>query len=150
MESRRLRSGELARLAGVSPDTLRHYERVGVLPRPERTAAGYRQYPAGAIERVRLVRGAIAIGFSLAELGRILRVRDAGGAPCREVRAMAKSKLAGLRQQIADLTTLSDVLRKLLRDWGRRLARTPRGKQAALLEALSAFPHAPALTRRKR
>ena len=54
--TRMLRSGELARLCGVSTDTLRHYEDVGVLPKPHRTGAGYRQYPLGAAERVRIVR----------------------------------------------------------------------------------------------
>ena len=66
-ETRYLRSGELAKLTGVSTDTLRHYERLGVLPRPARTAAGYRQYAPAAVDRVRTVRGAIAVGFSLNE-----------------------------------------------------------------------------------
>jgi len=67
-----LRAGELARLCGVSTDTLRHYERVGVMARPLRTRAGYRQYPAEALLRVRVVRRALAIGFTLAELSKIL------------------------------------------------------------------------------
>jgi DNA-binding transcriptional MerR regulator len=87
-----MRSGELARECGVSTDTLRHYERIGVLPRPKRTASGYREYPADAGKRVRLVRRALGIGFTLDELAGILQTRDAGGAPCREVRALAESK----------------------------------------------------------
>ena len=58
------RSGELAELAGVSTDTLRHYERKGVLARPLRTANDYRQYPATALQRVRLVRRALSVGFT--------------------------------------------------------------------------------------
>lgn len=129
-------SGELARLAGVSADTLRHYERVGVLPRPPRTAAGYRRYPASAVDRVRLIRRALAIGFSLDELRRILQSRDRGGTPCQGVRALAASKLSQLEQRIAELEGLRDQLRSLLIDWDGRLARTPNGEPARLLESL--------------
>jgi DNA-binding transcriptional MerR regulator len=131
-----LRAGELARACGISTDTLRHYERVGVLPRPQRTSAGYRQYPAEALVRVRTIRRALAIGFSLAELARILRVRERGGAPCREVRALAVAKLADLERQLDDLTVLRDQLRQLVVDWEQRLDATPEGTQARLLDAL--------------
>nr|MDQ5839375.1 MerR family transcriptional regulator [Acidobacteriota bacterium] len=83
-----LRAGELARAAGVSTDTLRHYERKGVLACPRRSANGYREYPADALARVRLVRRALAVGFTLDELARILRARERGVAPCREVREL--------------------------------------------------------------
>jgi MerR family transcriptional regulator, copper efflux regulator len=131
-----LLSGELARLAGVSTDTLRHYERVGVLPRPPRTGSGYRRYPASAVDRVRLIRRALAIGFSLDELRRILQSRDRGGVPCQGVRALAASKLSQLEQRIAELEGLRDQLRGLLIDWDGRLARTPDGQPARLLESL--------------
>lgn len=135
-EGRELLSGELARLAGVSADTLRHYERVGVLPRPPRTQSGYRRYPVSAVDRVRLIRRALAIGFSLDELRRILQSRDRGGAPCQGVRALAASKLSQLEQRIAELEDLRDQLRSLLIDWDVRLARTPDGQPARLLESL--------------
>src|SRR4051812_28459483 len=89
-----LLAGELARLAGVSSDTLRHYERKGVLPRPLRLSNGYRKYPASSVDRVRLIRRALAVGFTLDELARFLKARDRGQAPCREVRALASEKLA--------------------------------------------------------
>jgi len=129
-------SGELAKLAGVSSDTLRHYERVGVLPRPPRTQSGYRRYPPSAVDRVRLIRRALAIGFSLDELRRVLQVRDRGGAPCRHVRDLAASKLTQLEQRIVELEALRDQLRGLLQDWDGRLARTPDGQPARLLESL--------------
>ena len=129
-------SGELARLSGVSADTLRHYERIGVLARPPRTQSGYRRYPSSAVDRVRLIRRALAIGFSLEELRRILRARDAGGAPCQGVRALAASKLGQLEQRIAELESLRDQLRSLLVDWDDRLSRTPDGEPARLLESL--------------
>src|SRR5207247_8757529 len=67
-----LRSGDLARLAGVSTDTLRHYERKGLLARPRRSANGYREYPASALDRVRLVRHALGIGCTLSDFGGML------------------------------------------------------------------------------
>jgi DNA-binding transcriptional MerR regulator len=100
---RPLRSGELARRAGVSPDTLRHYERRGLLPRPPRSAAGYRLYPPEALERVRLIRGALSIGFTVKELAAILSERDRGGAPCRRVRTLAAGKLSQIELQLRAL-----------------------------------------------
>ncbi|MEO8499777.1 MAG: MerR family transcriptional regulator [Vicinamibacteria bacterium] len=86
-------SGELARRAGVSADTLRHYERVGVLTKPARSASNYRVYPEAALARVELVRRSLAFGFSLAELATLLRERERGAPPCRKVRALAAEKL---------------------------------------------------------
>jgi len=133
---RYLRSGELAKLTGVSTDTLRHYERMRVLQRPARTAAGYRQYPAEAADRVRLVRRAIALGFSLDELARILRVRDQNGAPCRAVHALAVGKLAQLDRRISDLVALRGQLQSIVSQWSAALDRTPDGQRAGLLENL--------------
>jgi DNA-binding transcriptional MerR regulator len=131
-----MKSGELARLCGVSTDTLRHYERVGVLPRAARTQSGYRQYPAEAQVRVMAIRRALALGFSLAELARIFRVRERGGAPCREVRRLAEEKLGEIDQRLVDLGALRDDLREILADWDKRLAATPEGSRAELLERL--------------
>ena len=131
-----MRSGELAESAGVSTDTLRHYERIGVLPRPARTAGGYRQYPAEAADRVRMVRQAVALGFSLAELARILRVRDRGGAPCRQVHALAVEKLAQLDRQIDGLVAMRCQLQTIVARWGAELDGIPEGQRAGLLESL--------------
>jgi len=135
-----MKSGQLARECGVSTDTLRHYEQIGVLPRPKRTASGYRQYPPEAVQRVRLVRRALEIGFTLEELARILKVRDSGGAPCREVRALAETKLEQVISGIDDLCDLRDHLRSVLDNWDKRLSETPRGARAGLLEALMTLP----------
>jgi DNA-binding transcriptional MerR regulator len=135
IRQRYLRSGEVAKLTGVSTDTLRHYERLRVLPRPPRTAAGYRQYSPEAVDRVRLIRRALGLGFSLNELTRILRVRDAGGAPCRQVHALAKEKLAQLDLKISDLLALRTQLQTVIAQWGAQLDHTPAGKRAGLLEA---------------
>lgn len=132
-----LRSSELARLAGVSTDTLRHYERKGLLARPRRSANGYREYPASALDRVRLVQRAVAIGFTLDELSRILSVRDRGGAPCHEVRALAGSKLADVESKLDELNALRDELQRLLRDWDALLKKSPASGRAGLLDALA-------------
>ncbi len=133
-----LRSGELARLAGVSADTLRHYERQGLMASPRRSSNGYREYPASALDRVRLIRSALAVGFTLDELARILKVREQGGAPCRQVRQLAAAKLAEVETLLREVTAIRDALRKLLRDWDKKLATTRESERAGLLEALAA------------
>jgi DNA-binding transcriptional MerR regulator len=132
-----LSSGELAGLAGVSRDTLRHYERKGVLARPLRGHNGYRQYPSEALQRVQLVRRALSVGFTLDELAGVLKVRDAGGAPCEQVRKLAAQKLVDVQDQLRELSKLRDALQDTLNDWDARLARRGPGKRASLLESLS-------------
>jgi DNA-binding transcriptional MerR regulator len=132
------RSGELAELAGVSTDTLRHYERKGVLSRPLRKANDYRQYPASALGRVRLIRRALAVGFRLDELASVLRVRDSGGAPCIEVRALAAAKLLDIETRLREMTELRKELRAVLQDWDTRLKHRTPGQRARLLESLNA------------
>ena len=132
-----LRSGEVAQLAGVSPDTLRHYERLKLIAVPRRSEGNYRMYPADTVDRVRLIRRALAVGFSLPELARILKVRDANGVPCRQARRLLEEKLTQVEQQITDLAAMRDHLRLVLKDWDDRLNATPDGKQARLLETLT-------------
>jgi len=138
-----LSSGELADLAGVSRDTLRHYERKGVLPRPLRGHNAYRQYPPEALQRVQLVRRALSVGFTLDELARVLKVRDAGGAPCEDVRRLAAQKLLNVQDQLRELTRLRDDLQETIKEWDTRLARRAGGKRANLLESLSVDPNLP-------
>lgn len=132
-----MRTSEIARLAGVGPDTIRLYERRGLLARARRSANGYREYPSEAAERVRLIRRALAIGFTLDELRMILSARDRGQAPCRAVRTLAAEKLETLERHLEDLAQLRDRIRGVLLDWDARLARTPRGQRAGLLQALA-------------
>ena len=135
-----MRAGSLAREAGVSTDTLRHYERKGVLPKPRRSPNGYREYPPEALARVLLVRRALAFGFTLDELARVLRARERGSAPCKEVRALAASKLAGVEARLEELATLRDELRATLDEWDSRLLKTGKDARANLLESLSGRP----------
>jgi len=138
-------AGELASAVGVSTDTLRHYERKGVLPRPRRAANGYRQYPEIALERVLMVRRALAIGFTLDELAKILNERDRGGTPCRDVRKLVDDKLKDVEKQLVDITALRDELRRIGLDWDRRLAGKPTDGKFELLKSLTSdekFEHA--------
>jgi DNA-binding transcriptional MerR regulator len=131
-----LHSGGLAKAAGVSPDTIRHYEKIGVLPQASRTASGYRLYPASAVERVLVVQRALRIGFTLAELGEVLKARDAGGAPCQRVYNLAKEKLQGVSEDIAALKKTEKYLKQVLADWERRMRHTRPGQPSHLLHSL--------------
>jgi DNA-binding transcriptional MerR regulator len=131
-----LRSGELGRLTGVSADTLRHYERLGILPTSLRTNGGYRIFPTSAIERVQLAQRALQLGFSLKELAEILRNHDSGGVPCHRVLNLTEEKLHALGQRIEELQQTQDYMRKLVRNWRGRLKHTPPGSKAMLLHSL--------------
>jgi DNA-binding transcriptional MerR regulator len=135
-----LGASDLAKLSGVSTDTLRHYERKGLLPLPPRTTGGYRRYPGEAVARVRLIQRALVIGFSLDELAGVLRERAAGGAPCQKVRGVVQNRLADLNQQLAELKLLKRDLHTILEEWNARLASTPSGERAHLLDALAQRP----------
>ena len=89
MADRGFTIGEFARRAGVSPDTVRYYERHGVLPKAERAANGYRRYSEKSVSRIRFVRDALRVGFSVKQIARFLRARETGKPPCQEVRAAA-------------------------------------------------------------
>jgi len=138
MQSKPYRSGELAKLAGVSTDTLRFYERSRLLPLAPRAANGYRCYPRESLQRVLLIRRALGLGFSVAELARVLKARDSGGAPCKTVRALAAEKLQQIEAQLKQLKRFRKELTVTLQDWDRRLVGTAPGQPAHLLEAISA------------
>jgi DNA-binding transcriptional MerR regulator len=127
---------EAAARAGVSADTIRYYERVGVLPRAPRTAAGYRRYTEEAVARIAFVRNAAAFGFPLKELAGFLRARDAGQPPCRSVKAAAERLLADMDRQLAALLDARRAMAATLQEWESRLAQTPRGSAARLLDSL--------------
>jgi DNA-binding transcriptional MerR regulator len=131
-----MRSGELARRSGVSTDTLRHYERLRLLPKPPRTAGGYRDYPESAAERVRLIRGALNLGFSLSDMREILALRDKGGVPCRKTLETARARLKELDGQVDELLRARRQLQRVVESWEDRIARTPEGRPARLLESL--------------
>ena len=130
-----LLSGQLAKLAGISADTLRHYERMKLLAAPRRSPGNYRLYPAETVDRVRLIQRALTVGFSLPELAQILKIRDKGGSPCRQVRGLLEQKVQHMNEQIRELAAMRDYLTTVLADWDEQLAHA-NGKPARLLETL--------------
>jgi len=112
-----LHIGQLAKLAGVRPDTVRFYERDGLLARPERSPAGYRIYDEAAVKRLRFVKQAQALGFSLDEIRRILSLRGRGKETCRCVIAMAQATLVETEQKLEELQKFRDALKANLVRW---------------------------------
>ncbi len=133
---RPLKSGELARAAGISPDTLRHYEKLGLLPIPVRSQGGYRLYPPDTLPLVQMIRSAIRVGFTLSELADVLKQRRAGRAPCRKVADLSARHLDALNQRILDLTRLRDWLSATVETWQSRLQTLGSGESAKFLESL--------------
>jgi MerR family transcriptional regulator, Zn(II)-responsive regulator of zntA len=98
--------GEMATLAGMTTKTLRFYEARDLLPAPTRTPGGYRDYPPEVLNRLNFIRRGRNAGLSLAQIGEILDLRDAGQAPCHHVAVLLSDQLAQLDRQIADLQEL--------------------------------------------
>jgi DNA-binding transcriptional MerR regulator len=136
MNPGQLRVGDVASKAGVSVDTVRHYERKGVLQNVSRDASGYRRYPESAVDRVLVIRRALTLGFSLDELASIFRERAAGSAPCGRVRDLAGRKLEELDQRIAALLALREALSETISGWDERLRGRNDGELAHLLDKL--------------
>jgi DNA-binding transcriptional MerR regulator len=132
-----LHCGALAKATGVSPDTIRHDEKIGVLAKAQRTEAGYRLYPESAVERVHVVQRALRIGFTLAELAEVLKARDAGGVPCKRVHSLAKEKLKRITADIEAMRQTERYLRRVLADWEHRLEHTATGQRSNLLHSLT-------------
>lgn len=137
-----MRIGEAAARAGTSRDTLRYYEREGLIPKAPRTSGGYRDYSEALVDRVRMVRNALRFGFSIKQVTAFLRARDDGKPPCLQVRAAAAQLRTAMDKQIEDLTAARAAIDRALADWDDRLAKTATGRPARLLEALPEHPAA--------
>ena len=133
-----LRIGEVARRTGLSPDSIRHYERLGLVPVAPRSVGGLRLYPESTVRRVQVVQAALAVGFTLRELASAFAERRAGRPPCRRIRTLAQAKLADVERRIGDLQRLQQALTWTLRDWDKRLAHGD--GPAGLLDALADAP----------
>ena len=101
-----MRIGEIAKRAGVTVDTVRFYERVGVLPAPARTESGYRDYEPETVERIQLTRELQGIGFTLSDAVGALAAHDAGGATCESERWRLQAVLDRVDARLAELTAL--------------------------------------------
>lgn len=105
--------GQLARQAGVNIETIRYYERRGLLPDPPRSRAGYRQYPPEAIGRLTFIRRAQTLGFTLAEISELLDLRVGPTQACEDVETKARSAIARCQAKIDELQQMSRALGKL-------------------------------------
>ncbi len=105
--------GRLAREAGVNADTVRYYEREGLLPAPRRTDAGYRLYSPESVGRLRFIKGGQRLGLRLAEIRELLEVHDRGSCACGHTDALVRRRLAEVDAEIARLTELRRELASL-------------------------------------
>ncbi len=124
--------GKVARLAQVGVETIRFYEREGLVEKPPRAPSGYRQYPRETVARIRFIRRAKELGFSLKEIKELLALRVAPGTTCGDIRKRAKAKIDSIEEKIASLERMKEALQ--------RLAARCRGKgptsRCPILEAL--------------
>jgi DNA-binding transcriptional MerR regulator len=127
-----MRSSEVASRAGVNVETLRYYERRGILREPRRSASGYRSYDADAVRTVRFVKCAQELGFSLREVDSLLELAAGGPRNCDAARGLAAAKVADLEVRISRLTTMRDSLRLLVATCDRSRSR----RECPLLEAI--------------
>jgi DNA-binding transcriptional MerR regulator len=104
--TRGMRVAELAGAVSVSPDTVRYYEKAGLLPQPKRTPAGYREYDGSSIDRLRFIQGAQRLGLKLTDIRDLLAIRDTGQCPCEPAEDLLSRRLAEVDAHLARLTVL--------------------------------------------
>lgn len=131
-EDHRLTIGALADAAGVGRETVRFYEREGLVADPRGSGHGYRLYPPETVTRLRFIRRAQQLGFTLSEISELLQLRADDEAACEAVEARARRKLADVESKIADLRRIGDALARLVE---RCEARQPTG-DCPILEEL--------------
>jgi len=133
-----MRTSELARQAGVNPETLRYYERRGLLDEPPRTPAHYRDYPEAALGLLRFIKRAQQLGFTLDDVEELLHLNHGGPESCEAARALAQARTADLTARIADLRRMRDSLAELIASCG-----LPRAERTcSLLAAIDDNPPA--------
>jgi MerR family mercuric resistance operon transcriptional regulator len=115
--------GRLAHVAGVGVETVRYYQRRGLLPQPSPTRGAYRQYPPAAAARLRFIRRAQQLGFTLDEISSLLQLSD--GTDRRSIRRITAARLAQLRERMADMQRMASALEHVLHEC-ERAERAPR------------------------
>lgn len=101
-----MRVADLAAAAGIGPDTVRYYEKAGLLPPPNRSRSGYRLYDTGAIDRLRFIQGAQRLGLRLREVRDLLAIRDTGVCPCEPAETMLRRRIDEIDAEMVRLATL--------------------------------------------
>lgn len=114
MQLKGLSAGKLAEAAAVNVETLRYYERRGLLPEPPRKESGYRVYPETAVERLRFIKGAQALGFTLEEIRDLLNLRVDEHGSRKMVRQRAQEKVENIERKITALQAMKDTLNDLI------------------------------------
>src|SRR5713226_2795828 len=123
-----LRVGAVAKAAGVGVQALHYYERLGLLPKPKRSAANYRLYSSEAIRRVRFIKKAQAVGLTLEETKEILDLKDRGRAPCRKVAELGEKHLQEIDARLTQLRAFRRALVQAVGTW--RMENVPERKCA--------------------
>lgn len=111
-----LKIGELAHAAGVNIETVRYYERQGVMPEPKRRESGYREYSAEDVLRLRFIKRAQQLGFSLKEISELLSLRVSPETTCGDIKEQAEAKLINIEDRIQALQRMKSALTKLVAD----------------------------------
>ncbi len=109
-----MRIGELAKTARVTPDTIRYYEREGLLPSPQRTESGYRDYGPGVMDDLLFIKKAQALGLKLSDVREVLEISSGGKPPCEHVRATVSARLVEVGERLRELRALRATLRETL------------------------------------
>ena len=125
--------GDVAKQAQVNIETLRYYERQGIVPKPPRTRSNYRLYPEDTVRRVRFVKKAQELGFSLNEIKELLSLRATRGATCLDVQRQAATKIKQIDDKILSLQAMRNALQELVRQCA---ARRGSLSECAILESL--------------
>lgn len=110
---KRLTIGQLAQQSGVQVETVKFYQRRRLIEQPERPESGFRKYPPETVRKIRFIRRAKELGFSLQEIGELLNLRVTPGASCREIKDRAEAKLADIQQKQRDLKRMETILGQL-------------------------------------
>lgn len=133
-----LKVGTVAKEAGVGVQTLHYYERLGLLPKPRRSAANYRLYSPETVRRVGFIKKAQAVGLTLEETKQILDLKDHGRAPCHQVVELGKKHLQEIDARLAQLRTFHRLLARSVSEWGKddRPGRVCAGEFCDLIERL--------------
>lgn len=126
-----MKIGEVAAASGCHPETIRYYERIGLLPAPARASNGYRAYAGTDVERLRFVARGRDLGFALDEIRSLLQLAGRDDLSCTEVDRVAQAHLSDVRTRIADLQRMAGELERVLDGCGRG-----RRAQCAILSTL--------------
>ena len=129
-----LQIGTVAVRSGLTVDTIRFYEKQGLVAKPHRSSGGFRQYNEGDLDRLSFVSRAQALGFSLVEIRELLLLRDAGSETCSHVHDLLNQKLAAVQQKIADLRKLENQLKDARKRCDRALAKECTGSCSVIDE----------------